>query len=560
MGSGAREFHEVFPPHVITTSEGLPDDVTEDDKEGRKDLTGLEAFTIDPVDAKDFDDAISIIKEGENSVVWVHIADVSHYVKPNDLIDGEARFRGTSVYLPTRVIPMLPKKLSENLCSLKEGVPRLALSTKIVFSPEMELLEWEHVPSIIEVNANLNYEQVNGWIDEGKEPFLSLHKLAVHLEKKGGRLHLNTPERRIRFRDGKSIDIQIKRATRSTKLIEELMVLTNECASRFLEEKGIPLPFRVHPLPDRSAAEKFNAACEALGLEVDIEADWGGEGEDKEVGEEDAMLMALRSGGKMDLSDLRSMEGSSSKEESALMKPTTEIMDSAVASYNEVLGEIEELEEENIRDMLNLRLLRTMSQAFYSVENLAHFGLRSMSYCHFTSPIRRYPDILVHRAIKAELSEEKKGPDVSWSIPEEDEIEGNMDHINDMTESAEDWERDMVDVALATRARMTQEFLNGTHSAMVTSLTPASCFVLLDDDVTEGRLSIRHMSKYPLTVDENESRILVERTDEVLIDPRFKDARKNEDEDIVFLKLGDRVKCRIRRVRIAEGRVELSMI
>ncbi len=556
MGSGAREFHEVFPPHVLRSSEDLPDQVTKEDEEGRADLTDLETHTIDPVDAKDFDDAISIIKDGENTVVWVHIADVSHYVRPSDLVDSEARFRATSVYLPTRVIPMLPRKLSENLCSLRENVHRLSLSTRIVLSPHAEVLEWEHVQSVIEVNKNLNYDQVNEWIHEEKEPFISLHELAVKLESRGKRLHLNTPERRIRFSGGSEIDIQIKRPTKATKLIEELMVLTNECSALFLEQRELPLPFRVHPLPERTSTEKFNAACEALELDVEIEANWGDEKSGNETNGEDAMLRSLRSGGKIDFGISPPTDNDEESKGSPL-KPTKEIMDSAVDAYNEVLDDISQLKEDNVKDMLNLRLLRTLSRAFYSDVNYGHFGLRSMSYCHFTSPIRRYPDILVHRAIKSVISEEGGGPPVGWYVPEKDEIEDNMDHINDMTGSAEEWERDMVDVALATRARMTQGFFKGTHSGMITSLTPSSCFVLLDDGVTEGRLSIRHMSKYPLTVDEHESRILVELTNEMLLDPKFRNIKDGEEP--VFLKLGDRIKCSIRSVSIAEGKIGLSL-
>ncbi|MGA1792772.1 MAG: RNB domain-containing ribonuclease, partial [Thermoplasmatota archaeon] len=562
MGSGARKFHEEFQGHVIKAAERLPEGVGPDDEFGREDLTMLETYTIDPVDAKDFDDAVSIIKEEGRTKIWVHIADVSHYVRPGDLVDAEARFRSTSVYLPTRVIPMLPAKLSENLCSLREGVKRLSLSTLLVFDEDFELLEWKHVPSVIKVKANLNYEQVDRWIEEGREPFNSLHKAATVLEKRGARLEINTPEKKIRFSTSSSIDVTLKRPTRATKMIEELMVATNECAARFLEERGVPTLFRVHPLPDRTSAEKFNAACETLGLDVKIEPDWEEGGDRQEEMSDDRLLNALLSGGKISFgaaSDAVMDEEGGRGGHTKFSPPSKETMDRAVASYNEAMKRINEVGSEAVRDMLNLRVLRTLGQAFYSVANIGHFGLRSLSYLHFTSPIRRYPDILVHRAVKASLAEEGTVPEVGWLAPEREELEDQMEHTNDMTDSAEDWERDMIDVALTTRIRMTPELFKGSHSGMLTSLTPASCFVLMDDGVTEGRLSYREMSPYPLSMDENESMIMVDLTGDAALDPRFRKEVSQGLKEAVVLKLGDRVSCRIGRVSIASGRIDLAI-
>ncbi|MGA1820689.1 MAG: RNB domain-containing ribonuclease, partial [Thermoplasmatota archaeon] len=562
MGSGARKFHEEFQNHVIKASERLPDAVGPEDGIGREDLTELQTYTIDPVDAKDFDDAVSIIKEGGLTKIWVHIADVSHYVRPGDLVDAEARFRATSVYLPTRVIPMLPSKLSEDLCSLREGVRRLSLSTLLVFDEGLKLLEWKHVPSVIMVNANLDYQQVDRWIDEGREPFVSLHKAASVLEKRGARLEINTPEKRIRFSTGSSIDVSLKRPTKATKMIEELMVATNECAARFLEDRGVPTLFRVHPLPDRTSAEKFNTACETLGLDVRIEPDWENTGGREEGTGDDRLFRALLSGGKISFGAASAAVRDDEDEGDGDPKfppPSKETMDKAVASYNRAMEGINEVGSEVLRDMLNLRVLRTLGQAFYSVDNIGHFGLRSMSYLHFTSPIRRYPDILVHRAVKACLAEDGDIPDVGWFAPDRGELEDQMEHTNDMTDSAEDWERDMIDVALSTRIRMTPDLLKGAHSGIVTSLTPASCFMLLDDGVTEGRISYREMSPYPLTMDENESMVLVDLTGEAASDPRFRKEVSQGLKEAVVLKLGDKVSCRIARVSIATGRIDLDI-
>ncbi|MGA1848599.1 MAG: RNB domain-containing ribonuclease [Thermoplasmatota archaeon] len=562
IASGAQKFHDRFPAHVQSTADRLPEEVLPADEEGRVDLTRLETYTIDPEDAKDFDDAVSLEKEGENTIVWVHIADVSHYVHPGDLIDAEARFRSTSVYLPTGVLPMLPEKLSENLCSLREGRKRLAVSTRMVLSSAHELLEWKHMQSVIEVDGNLSYGQVEGWIKEGREPFHSLMMISRGLEERGGRLNIETPERKITFTGDNEITVNVKRPTAATKLIEELMVLANECASNFLEKRGCPLPFRVHPLPDRISAAKFNSACEALSLDISIDTGWEESGEKRpDQGGEDAILSALLSGGKITFGNLRVPRKEEAGDHDAKVAgaPDPEVFQKAVSSYNRVLRSISGVPNGDVRDMLYLRLLRTMEQAFYSVENIGHFGLNSRSYCHFTSPIRRYPDILVHRAVKAVLAGEGSGPEVSWGIPETEEVEDILETVNDMSDSAESWERTMVDVALATRMEMTPSLRRSGHRGMVTSITPSSCFILLDDGVTEGRIPIREMSPYPLTVDENETKILHSLREGVPDEPRFLEAASRGEEEIELLKLGDRIGCSVNSISIVEGKIELRL-
>ncbi len=304
LASGARRFHREFSRHIKEASSRVRTDISERDREGRSDLTHLETYTIDPPDAKDFDDAISIEPlAGGDVALWVHIADVSHYVRPGDLIDAEARFRATSVYLPTGVLPMLPPVLSEDLCSLRAGTERLALSTRVLLGPEFDIKVYEHRSSIIKVRKNLDYERVEGYIKEGMEPFLTLDRLATGLSSRYRRLSLETPERRVRFPSPDSIDVSLKRPTPATKMIEELMVLCNECAARTIGDAGLPTLYRVHPLPDRQSVERFNGSCAALGLEVAIPMDWleGNKKGTEGVGsvEEEGFLKALMSGGKV---------------------------------------------------------------------------------------------------------------------------------------------------------------------------------------------------------------------------------------------------------------------
>ena len=246
------------------------------------------------------------------------------------------------------------------------------------------------------------------------------------------------------------------------------------------------------------------------------------------------------------------------EEETATWAPDEETFEKMVSSFRSVLSSISEMEDITMKELLYMRILRTMPQAFYSTDNLFHFGLNSMNYCHFTSPIRRYPDILVHRSIKAALAEEGEIQNVGWEIPEKVEVQDLMDHVNEMSGDAEYWEREMIDVALTTRVEMDPDLRNSTHSGMITSITPSSCYVKLDDGVTEGRIPIRTMSRYQLSTDEDESMILVVLEGDALLDSRFSEAVARGEKEVAFLRIGDRVKCSIFSTSIANGRIELS--
>ncbi|MEA3559672.1 MAG: ribonuclease R family protein [Candidatus Thermoplasmatota archaeon] len=559
ISSGAQKFRASFPDHIKSEASRLPDRVLPRDEEGRTDLTELETYTIDPIDARDFDDAVSIRVEKKRITVFVHIADVSHYVRAGDLIDSEAKFRGTSVYLPTGVLPMLPPALSEELCSLKEGVKRLALTTRMVFDrDDLELVEWEHIPSMIMVDGNLDYETVDGWIKEGREPFRTLCELTERLKEKDGRLHLETSQRKIRFTKEDELDISIKRPTKSTSLIETLMVKTNECASLFLEERKLPNAFRVHPLPDRTSLERFNSSAEALELDIRIDDEWvrgSKTGSSPGASSEDALMESLLKGGKLNLGALSGPEENMDETPEDSRKPDQDEMRKAVKAFNKVISSIGNLQKTDVKDLLNLRILRTMPRAFYSADNIGHFGLNSMSYCHFTSPIRRYPDIITHRAVKYQLSQEGRYHGTSWNAHSEEEIENILETVNDMSDAAERWEREMIDVALATRMEMDPTLRDGTHGGLIVSITPSSLYVQLDDGVTEGRLSIRHLADRHLFVDENETRVLFDPSE----DPSDRSFGIKNEEMVTVFKLGDRIRCQIYVTSIADGRIELSL-
>jgi exoribonuclease R len=569
LGSGQRKFHRNFPDHVMNQASRIGGTVSTEELEGRLDLRELETYTIDPHDAKDFDDAVSISrKDDQNWEVWIHIADVSHYVTPGSLIDDEARYRGTSVYLPTGVIPMLPHQLSEDMCSLREKRDRLAISTRLLISPSAEVEEVQHFKSVIRVDENLSYDIVNDFIRERREPFATLKSLSDCLKKHIPRLSLNTPERRIRFLDENSIDITLKRQTEAMELIEQLMVITNEAAARAISQNDLTVPYRVHPLPDRISVEKFNSTSESLGLNIELKLpgpEPSDETGDSPAANEESMMEALLSGGKitfgaMSVEDNLPAEKDEPNENEVAKEVPLERIRDTVDQYNDALGKMEEIEESDIRDLLKIRMLRTMPRAFYTENNIGHFGLGSGCYCHFTSPIRRYPDVLAHRAIVS-IIERESGNSSIHEPPSIEEVSGMMDHVNEMSEEAEDWEREMIDVALATRALMDDEFRNRNHSVIIRSITPSTVYSLLDDGVSEGSVPIRSLSRLRLHVNEEETSISASLEGNEGVDPEdplMARLIQNEGEDIRILSIGDRKTAALHSISVARGRIGIS--
>ncbi len=351
----------------------LPEAVRPADRKGRIDLTGLPLVTIDGENARDFDDAVYCEPDGDGWRLIVAIADVSHYVRDGDALDGDARERGTSVYFPRRVIPMLPEALSNELCSLKPEVDRLCMACDMRIDARGEMASFEFHPAIMHSRARLTYTQVYAWLTAGggtgaAPPALRKHLAHLHAlykvlfaaRERRGAIDFDTPELAIEF-DAKGRIARIVPAPRNDahRLIEECMLAANVCASRLLEENEQPALHRVHesPPPDKLAAlREFIAGC---GLSL--------------------------SGG-----------------------------DSPTARDYAAL--IERIRDRSDFALLQTVLLRSLAQAQYSPDNVGHFGLAYETYAHFTSPIRRYPDLLVHRAIKAVLARKRYTPEgMSWA-------------------------------------------------------------------------------------------------------------------------------------------------
>ena len=436
-----------FSKKALAQARALPDEVAE--LENRKDLRELHLVTIDGETAKDFDDAVFARREGKGWRLWVAIADVSHYVRPADALDRDARERGTSVYFPRRVIPMLPEKLSNGLCSLNPNVDRLAMTCEMAITPQGEVARYEFYPSVIRSRARLTYTEVWSRLSSGKAPenLQTLYDLfqALYAERsRRGAIDFDTLETRMVFdARGKIERIVPEKRNDAHRIIEECMLAANVCAGNFLASRKQPVLYRVHDVP---AADKVAALREflaELGLQLP-----GGE----------------------------------------IPRPK---------DYAQLLERIRKRPDFGL---LQTILLRSLKQAVYSPSNVGHFGLAFEAYVHFTSPIRRYPDLLVHRAIKAQLA----GRQYS-----EQDWEELGRHCSETERRADDASRDVENWLKCFYMR---DHVGRTFSGSITGVVPFGLFVTLDDYFVDGLVHISELGRDYFQFDPARHMLLGERT------------------------------------------------
>jgi ribonuclease R len=431
-----------FPPGVEAEAERVGRrGVREEDLAGREDFRESLVFTIDPADARDHDDAVSARELEDGTVeVAVHIADVSWYVKRGSALDREAAERATSVYLVDRVVPMLPEELSSRLCSLVPGEDRLVVSIVFRVEPGGGIVERRVVRGVIRSAHRLSYEQAQAILDEGKPrppvrddqlaPALRLlSRFARSLRRTrtaAGAIDFAIPEARVELDEaGEPVAIHPRERLEAHRLIEDLMILANETVAELGERQDLPLVYRIHEPPDPDRLDGLRSLGKLFGFSLPSE----------NVRPADIARL------------VESQRGTS-----------REYLVSAVA-------------------------LRSMRQARYSTRNVGHFGLASRAYAHFTSPIRRYPDLLVHREVVRWLEGRAGGA----GGPSLDELEGSARHCSERERKAEEAERDSV---AAKTIRYMERHLGDEMEGTISGVTGFGLFVLLDDVLTEGLIRV----------------------------------------------------------------------
>ena len=480
-----------FPELVIEQAKSIPQEVSQADTKHRLDLRSEEIFTIDGEDAKDLDDAINVKKTNKGTyLLGVHIADVSNYVQEDSFLDKEAIIRGTSVYMLDRVIPMLPVELSNGICSLNAGVDRLALSVLMEIDKEGKVISSDIRKSVIRVTERMSYKNVQKILDNFdkteeikdketkqivqkyeryKNHFKLMEKLAHILKlrrEKAGSLNLDIPETKVILdENGYAIDITKYELSFANEIIEQFMLTANETVAEKFFWLEAPFIYRVHEVPDLEKVSELNKFLFNFGYRVKC-----------------------------------------NKES---VHPT---------AFEEVLEKVKGMPEERIVSNL---VLRTLKVARYEPENLGHFGIASKYYCHFTSPIRRYPDLFIHRIISKYI---ESGYNLSNKQIEKyiGQAQKYAKQSSEREKVAQKVERDSVDIKMA---EYMEDKIGNEYDGIISSITSFGMFVELENTV-EGLIRFDDLGNEYFIYDEDRKTLLGERTK-------------------IMYKIGDKIRIRV---------------
>ncbi len=474
----------IFPDAVEKIAKKLPKKVLKKDHAGREDIRHLPLVTIDGETARDFDDAVYCEPNGSGYRLVVAIADVSHYVQPGDPLDVEAYSRGNSVYFPRRVIPMLPEELSNGLCSINPQVERLCMVCDMQIGAQGAVKAYRFYPAVMYSHARLTYNQVWDWLQHPHnagehgdllpqlKQLYTLFKVLLKARGKRGAIDFETVETQMIFNEDKKIDriIPVHRND-AHRLIEECMLAANVCASDFLQKKKQPALYRIHegPTPEKLAALREFLSEFGFGL---------GGGDDPQAKDYATLLSSIKG------------------------RPDAQLLQTV--------------------------MLRSLQQAVYSPDSVGHFGLAYEHYTHFTSPIRRYPDLLIHRAIKAALNGEQYKPG-AWA-----ELGA---HCSMTERRADDATRD---VEAWLKCFYMQDRVGETFPGTISSVTGFGIFVALDDIYVEGLVHISELGSDYFHFDKTRHQIAGERTG-------------------VRYRMGDRVHVKIVRVSLDTSRIDFVL-
>jgi len=484
----------IFGEDVLAEAALAPQQVEKEASAGRTDLRGRLTVTIDGETARDFDDAVSVAREGEGIRLWVSIADVSHYVVEGSKLDAEAYLRGTSVYFPDRCIPMLPEQLSNGICSLNPEVDRLTMTAEMLFDPDGAMVDSRFYTSVIRSSARLTYTIVKRILVDADPEALAEHarlvpdlkvmeELSERLNGKRrgrGSIDFDLPEPQI-ILDLQGETTAIVRAERNLahRIIEEFMLAANEAVASFLEETPVPALYRVHENPDPLKLKDLADFVFSFGYELKVT-------EDK-------------------------------------VNP---------AALQKLLSEVDGKPEERL---INEVLLRCMKQARYSAENLGHFGLAASSYTHFTSPIRRYPDLVVHRILKLVISGRLASRDkdhLETVLPE------TALHTSRRERTAMEAEREMVDLK---KMQFMRDKIGEEYDGFITGVAQFGLFVELVELFVEGMIPVATLPADYYVHMEKEHALVGERSR-------------------VRYRIADRIKVKVAAVNEARKQVEFALV
>ena len=438
------DLKDAFDVKTLAEAEAVPDAVSAEMIGDRTDMRAVNTFTIDGADAKDFDDAISLerVGKGKDALlrVGVHIADVSYYVAEGTSLDDEAKERATSVYLPGQVLPMLPEALSNGVCSLVEGEPRLTLSVFADLTKDGHVKAVEVKETVITSDARLTYDEVQAFAEGEKLPkgkaklgrditqLLKLTQTLREARMAGGALDFEFTEAKVDVSAAGELEVTPIRPNRARQLIEELMLLANRLVAQELSAKDIPALYRVHEDPSEAKLQALQGSLGRLGYKLDL----------TQAGPEDLQAIIREAAGKPEA------------------------------------------------QLVNTLLLRSLKQARYSAENLGHFGLAFEHYLHFTSPIRRYPDLVVHRVLRASL-QNRLSPTLKERL--RSDFPALAEHTSERERLAESAERDLTRYY---HARWAKEHRGEVFNGLITGVTNFGIFVALPNGV-EGLVHVSQL-------------------------------------------------------------------
>lgn len=453
-----------FPDDVLAEADQVPDTINEKDLVGRRDLREQLIVTIDGEDAKDLDDAVTVKKLANgNYFLGVHIADVSNYVTEGSQLDREAYERGTSVYLTDRVIPMIPQRLSNGICSLNPHVPRLTMSCEMEIDPNGQVVSHDIFPSVIQTTERMTYTAVNQILEEQDEQVMERYKQLVPMFQEMQELHQILEEMRIRrgaisFEDreakilvepdGQPTDILLRSRGVGERLIESFMLAANETVAEHFNKRNFPFIYRIHEQPKEEKMQRFFDFASALGIVV------------------------------------RGTKGT--------------------ITPKDLQKVIENVEDKPESAVINTMLLRSMQQARYSEDNFGHYGLAAEYYTHFTSPIRRYPDLIVHRLIRSYGQDPSEANQTYW----ENELPEIAEHSSKMERRAVEAERE---VDAMKKAEYMMDKVGEEFEGIISSVVKFGLFIELPNTI-EGLIHINELKQDYFHFIENHLALVGERT------------------------------------------------